>query len=440
MSVCGAVQVGARAAHAHTPLRCASCSYNHKARHAIHRLAISRRLTAGMHRAEEWLEVAQHLQEKLREIGSLVELALELFGDDAAAADAFVGVGAAPEGVEGPDEHAPVYAAVALREVYGLGLRVGCAAAADPRASLAPRDGAPASSRWRTGQSIYHVFGTPGAIAPVTATRLPVRLADGESPVLIQLEAYARLANDAAAVDKYVAAGDIAGHVVVVEGGSPKLRTRTMHEATKAAAVAASVHLANLEKRGGELPRLDATYQLKGGPGTSFVSQLASMLRDVAVLTHDSLVTTPLQPVLRHMGSMLTSLCAQHLAALSAMNDPHATQLESLAVHLHLRKTAACMRAVATGRWAGQGAPGPKLCLPLGLPQMGVLPPPPAAAGFRRLAGWWRRTLPQQARAAGVGALGKQLRRRAAARACCGREPAAGCDRRRGRVHSRALG
>ena len=358
-------------------LACLVCSYNHKARRAMRRLAVSKHRRAHDLTRDEWVATARLLQTALRETGSLVELTLELFGSDGRAADTFVGVGAAPEEVEGPSlsPGGPVYAAVALSETEGSGLRVGMGVGADARPSLAPVAGTTPAGRWRTGTSVFHVFGAPSAIAPVTASRTPVRLDDGAAPVLLQLEAYARLANDAGAADKFVTAGDIAGHVLVGHAGAPKLRTRTMHEATKAAAVAASVHLANLEKSRGERPRLDATYQW--APQSGFVDMLATVLRDAAVLTHDSLVTTPLAPVLRHMGSMLTSLCSLHFAALAAMHAPFASRLESLAAHLYLRMTAACMRSVATGRWAGHGAPAPDLCLRLGLPQIGVLPPPP---------------------------------------------------------------
>lgn len=347
-------------------MRTPCCSYNHKARGATTSLAS---LDVDSTDSDTVTGVLLHA---LKASLSIVPVALELFGDNAWAADSYIGIGVAVTSVTAAAAGTPVFAALAMEPSIGLGLKVGLGDAPSP-ASVQPLELSTTKDRWHVNP--YMIFCTPPAVAPRTAYRVlpPAAVSDATTPLAVRLESYNRLGNDAPDTKAYVRAGDLYAALVTTEGRPPELRTRTLYDATRVVAYHASTYIAQCAERGGELPRLDATYQLP--PGVPLRDAIAFAVRDAAGLLRRGLVTTPLLPLLRYQSSCMSSLFALHYAALRAVHVTDARQFATLAATLSLSTTAALLRDLTTGRASGHGAPSLALCTALGRPPAGLLPP-----------------------------------------------------------------
>ena len=319
--------------------------------------------------AELW---ATALIEKLIGSLSVVGLALSLFEGDALAADRYVGIGVSAS-VKGVYDF-PVFAAVRMR-ASNEGLEIGARTDDGTIFSILASDDAEMSS-WSVEH--YPSFCTPLALASCTAEKRLGSIYDRHThskPAAVRLEAYARLANDAASCNTYLNAGDLRGHVVLNASNAICLRTRTLLVNLHRAAINASTYFAEVEKVGGELPRLDATYYVP--ENCSLHDAVSFALKDALGLFSNGLVSTPLRPLLRYMGSVTSGLVGLQYAALQAVDIKSAPPFASLSNETYLASLSACLRSFATGRWPGRGAPSPALCIALGKPPAGLLAPAP---------------------------------------------------------------
>lgn len=221
----------------------------------------------------------------------------------------------------------------------------------------------------------YPAFGVPPSLGPCTASRPFSRLdkpAAGD-PALVSAEAYSRAFNCAPDAS-YKKAGDLAGATTINISGEPILGLRIVEGATKAAAIHASIFLTQFASTGA-LPRVDAVWVVDSS--LPLADALGSALKSTAGLFRRGLVTAPLEGVASFMASGVTSLFAAHYAALRALSDTGLAPLDMLSVSSFLGTTAALLRYLASGRFAGRGALPPKVCLSLDINQLNGLPPLP---------------------------------------------------------------
>jgi hypothetical protein len=239
--------------------------------------------------------------------------------------------------------------------------------------------GADGTTHYGGGFSVhtYPAFGLPPALAPCTAkrplSRLPPLVPGATSTELITGEAYSRGCRYAPAAG-YQKAGDLAGATAIDISGVPTMNLRTLDTAAQTAAIHASIFFTQFASTGA-LPRVDAMWDVHGFP--SLADALGAAVKGSVGLFRRGLVTAPLADVTSFMASGVTSLFAAHSAALRAMGDTGLAPLDMLAVSGYLGTTAALLRSLASGKYAGRGALSPKVCLSLNLNQVNGLPPPP---------------------------------------------------------------
>ena len=371
------------------------------------------------------------LYENLLKANSVIPLAYALFSGDPDAADVYIGTGAAATLVVGSESAVapvpPVMASVsrsdqeevtvgdhARRVVGEVGGGGECVLPATSAAASSSRDAAYGGVRlnwysatimsvqdgvlrlgpesrddlpslqpiskapcpWRADS--YQPFCSPRNLAPTTAHRNPISLRSAglEAPVAVVVQAYERLANDCPQPDLYVRAGDLLGQVGTNLLGEMLVRKRNIDDAIRAAAIAATQMLAQIESRGGPLPRLEASFWIPHR--MTLQDALSFAVTETATIFRTGLGVTPLSPVLQYMSSCMSSLFALHYAALQAVERPvGGSSLADLASYIYLRKTSGIMRSLACGVSHDVAAKENELGRHFGAPPAGLLPPPP---------------------------------------------------------------
>jgi hypothetical protein len=313
-----------------------------------------------------------------RLIGSYAPLIYALFGSDPTGTTRlFMGMGTAAGIVHAGGK--PVYAANVAHIGVGGTLELG-----HLRARYVELDAAGSSvageekKAYHFAKSLYPALGICAPLASSTVQRcFPLDAPPPDTLRLAVAECYSRSIRYMCGKRLLNDAGDIAGATTVDTEGRAITNLRLLESNTRAAAVYVAGELAALETDG-TLPRVDVTWYIP--PNWSFSQALGTALQASARFFVDTLAAVPLDLAVNSMAVGVTSLFATHWANLHGAAARGLRDMDSLAVQLALRSSAALMRSLGTGRAAGHGSPPPVLASNLGTSVLNTLTPPVAAA------------------------------------------------------------